>query len=169
MQSHKPTDCTEDNQETAFLSRRSLERARSFGLSFQRVQPVASKSGYYLDGRTGTLTQTGRSRRCLTTSLKMPIRDGYSATHAIRTEAPWKDIPEVRGVPIVAMTASAIQGDKEKCTLAGMDVSLLLSECPYLGTRTLIMTGLSCETGEGQAVRESELCSPTVYYSPDLC
>ena len=54
----------------------------------------------------------------------MPILDGYSATHAIRTEAPWKDMPEVRRVPIVAMTASAIQGDREKCTLAGMDVSL---------------------------------------------
>lgn len=54
----------------------------------------------------------------------MPIRDGYSATHAIRTEAPWKDRPEVRSVPIVAMTASAIQGDKEKCNAAGMDVSL---------------------------------------------
>lgn len=56
---------------------------------------------------------------------QMPIRDGYSATHAIRTEAPWRDKPEIRGVPIVAMTASAIQGDKEKCTLAGMDVSLM--------------------------------------------
>jgi len=53
--------------------------------------------------------------------VQMPIRDGYSATHAIRTEAPWKDMPEVRRVPIVAMTASAIQGDKEKCQLAGMD------------------------------------------------
>lgn len=53
--------------------------------------------------------------------VQMPIRDGYSATHAIRTEAFWKDMPEVRGVPIVAMTASAIQGDKEKCTIAGMD------------------------------------------------
>jgi len=53
--------------------------------------------------------------------VQMPIRDGYSATHAIRTEAPWRDRPEVRSVPIVAMTASAIQGDKEKCTLAGMD------------------------------------------------
>lgn len=59
---------------------------------------------------------------------QMPIRDGYSATQAIRREAPWKDIPEVRGVPIVAMTASAIQGDKEKCTLAGMDVSLYGTE-----------------------------------------
>ncbi|KAF2627976.1 putative histidine kinase group protein-like protein [Macroventuria anomochaeta] len=53
--------------------------------------------------------------------VQMPIRDGYSATHAIRTESPWRDKPEIRGVPIVAMTASAIQGDKEKCTLAGMD------------------------------------------------
>lgn len=63
-------------------------------------------------------------RKCLLIAcLQMPIRDGYSATHAIRTEAPWRDMPEIRGVPIVAMTASAIQGDKEKCQLAGMDVS----------------------------------------------
>ena len=55
----------------------------------------------------------------------MPIRDGYSATHAIRTEAPWRNMPDVQGVPIVAMTASAIQGDKEKCVSCGMDVSIL--------------------------------------------
>ncbi|KAF2001140.1 putative histidine kinase group protein-like protein [Amniculicola lignicola CBS 123094] len=55
--------------------------------------------------------------------VQMPIRDGYSATQAIRTEAPFKDMPELRNVPIVAMTASAIQGDKEKCQQAGMDVS----------------------------------------------
>lgn len=53
--------------------------------------------------------------------VQMPIRDGYSATHAIRTEAPWRNRPEIRGVPIVAMTASAIQGDKEKCVSCGMD------------------------------------------------
>lgn len=55
----------------------------------------------------------------------MPIRDGYSATHAIRTEAPWRNMPEIQGVPIVAMTASAIQGDKEKCVSCGMDVSII--------------------------------------------
>ncbi|KAI4957605.1 hypothetical protein J4E86_004744 [Alternaria arbusti] len=53
--------------------------------------------------------------------VQMPIRDGYSATHAIRTESPWRNMPEIRGVPIVAMTASAIQGDKEKCVSCGMD------------------------------------------------
>lgn len=55
--------------------------------------------------------------------VQMPIRDGYSATHAIRTE--FEQVPEVRNVPIIAMTASAIQGDREKCEQAGMDVSAL--------------------------------------------
>ncbi|KAF2636699.1 putative histidine kinase group protein-like protein [Massarina eburnea CBS 473.64] len=50
---------------------------------------------------------------------QMPIRDGYSATHAIRTE--FNSAPDVRDVPIIAMTASAIQGDREKCQQAGMD------------------------------------------------
>ncbi|KAF2187785.1 hypothetical protein K469DRAFT_725241 [Zopfia rhizophila CBS 207.26] len=43
---------------------------------------------------------------------------GYSATHAIRTLAPFKDLPDIQNVPIVAMTASTIQGDKENDYLA---------------------------------------------------
>ena len=61
----------------------------------------------------------------LLTRVQMPIRDGLSTTHALRTEAPFKDMADVRNVPIVAMTASAIQGDKEKCQQAGMDVGKL--------------------------------------------
>lgn len=49
--------------------------------------------------------------------VQMPIMDGYQATRAIRNEAPYKTM----SIPIVAMTASAIQGDKEKCERAGMD------------------------------------------------
>lgn len=51
--------------------------------------------------------------------VQMPIIDGYRATHVIRHHAPYSDF--ARHVPIVAMTASAIQGDREKCTKAGMD------------------------------------------------
>ena len=69
-------------------------------------------------------TYSSRAACSLTGLVQMPIRDGYSATHAIRTEDPWRNRPEVRGVPIVAMTASAIQGDKEKCVSCGMDVSV---------------------------------------------
>lgn len=48
----------------------------------------------------------------------MPVLDGYDATKAIRTNeagSHWKDIP------IIAMTANAMKGDKEKCFEAGMD------------------------------------------------
>lgn len=51
--------------------------------------------------------------------VQMPVMDGYRATHTIRTADLFKEI--VNNIPIVAMTASAIQGDKEKCERAGMD------------------------------------------------
>jgi CheY-like chemotaxis protein len=47
--------------------------------------------------------------------------DGYKATSTIRSEQPFVNNPEFQVMPIVAMTASAIQGDREKCQLAGMD------------------------------------------------
>ena len=51
--------------------------------------------------------------------VQMPIIDGYKTTHLMRHHLPYKSL--VHDVPIVAMTASAIQGDREKCTKAGMD------------------------------------------------
>lgn len=51
----------------------------------------------------------------------MPILDGYKATHIIRTQMPFDVSDQYKSIPILAMTASAIQGDKEKCQEAGMD------------------------------------------------
>ncbi|KIW22732.1 uncharacterized protein PV07_10998 [Cladophialophora immunda] len=53
--------------------------------------------------------------------VQMPVLDGYHATHMLRYHAPFTDIERIAKIPIVAMTASAIQGDREKCEKAGMD------------------------------------------------
>ena len=43
--------------------------------------------------------------------------DGFEATIAIREQ----EKNSGKHIPIVAMTANAMQGDKEKCLVAGMD------------------------------------------------
>lgn len=53
--------------------------------------------------------------------VQMPVLDGYHATHLLRYHAPFTTIAAIPRIPIVAMTASAVQGDREKCEKAGMD------------------------------------------------
>lgn len=49
--------------------------------------------------------------------LQMPVLDGYNATREIRKS----EEPKVRDILVIAMTASAIRGDREKCLEAGMN------------------------------------------------
>jgi len=49
---------------------------------------------------------------------QMPIMDGYEATQFIRNEP--SQIKN-KDIPIIAMTANAMKGDREKCIAAGMD------------------------------------------------
>ncbi|MBF0371398.1 MAG: PAS domain S-box protein [Magnetococcales bacterium] len=48
---------------------------------------------------------------------QMPVMDGFEATHAIRKQ----DHTSSRHIPIIAMTANAMKGDRERCLKAGMD------------------------------------------------
>ncbi|KAJ4303573.1 Chk1 protein kinase [Kalmusia sp. IMI 367209] len=86
------------------------------------VQKLGFKCDAYLDGfktidALERASDNGRPFHLILMDVQMPHCDGYEATRLIRKH---KD-PNIRNVLIIAMTASAIQGDREKCLESGMN------------------------------------------------
>lgn len=86
------------------------------------VEKLGFKSAAYSDGLQAVeaIRQKSVEREpfhLVLMDVQMPVLDGYDATRLIRKD----DDPAVRNVLIIAMTASAIRGDREKCLQAGMN------------------------------------------------
>ena len=80
-------------------------------------KPEAFSDGLQAVEALRRASQVNRPFHLVLMDCQMPVLDGYDATRLIRKD----DDPAVRSVLIVAMTASAIQGDREKCIEAGMN------------------------------------------------
>jgi two-component system sensor histidine kinase/response regulator len=81
---------------------------------------LLKKAGFTIDavenGKQAVESLSRKSYDLILMDVQMPEMDGFEATRIIRER---KD--ERRNTPIVAMTAHAMKGDRERCLAGGMD------------------------------------------------
>jgi two-component system cell cycle response regulator DivK len=53
--------------------------------------------------------------RLILLDMMMPVMDGYEAIHVLKSDE------RFRHIPVIAVTAQAMKGDREKCLAAGAD------------------------------------------------
>ncbi|RLB87900.1 MAG: hybrid sensor histidine kinase/response regulator, partial [Deltaproteobacteria bacterium] len=91
---------------------------------------MLTKAGYHVETANNSkeavekYTAAADNYDLIFMDVQMPEMDGMEATGAIRD---WENKLKAKGsnrskrVPIIAMTANALKGDREKCLEAGMD------------------------------------------------
>ena len=67
------------------------------------------------DGQKGVDMSKSESPNLILMDLSLPVMDGWEATSTIKADNDTKDIP------IIVLTAHAMQGDREKALEAGAD------------------------------------------------
>ena len=93
----------EDNRTNQKVAQKMLE-----GLGYAAELQV--------NGQLGVDAHAAAPYDLILMDCQMPVMDGYEASRAIRALK-----TEARHVPIIALTANALEGDRERCLAAGMD------------------------------------------------
>src|SRR5215475_12115682 len=68
-----------------------------------------------VDGRQGVEVARAEAPDLILMDMSLPVLDGWEATRQLKTA------PETRGIPVIALTAHAMAGDREKALESGCD------------------------------------------------
>jgi two-component system, sensor histidine kinase and response regulator len=107
----------EDNESNLIVARAQLER-----LGLQVVTAG--------DGQQALDALASETVDLVLMDCQMPILDGFAATVALRE----REAGGAQHLPVIALTANAMKGDRERCVAAGMDDYLAK---PYTGEELL--------------------------------
>jgi PAS domain S-box-containing protein len=155
-----PAEASIPSQGTAGKSaRRSAARvllAEDNEVNLQVARGILEKLGYTADVAVNGREAVGALEKeiydIVLMDIEMPEMDGFEATRIIRD--PFSAVRD-HGTPIIAMTAYAMQGDREKCLEAGMDDYVAKPVNPK-DLREALERGLSGRTGTAGAMGVTE-------------
>ena len=85
----------------------------------QILRDLLGNAGYELteaeNGEEAVAAVDRRRPDLILMDIQLPVMDGYEATRRIRTN------PDLKSVPIIAVTSYALAGDEDKALAAGCD------------------------------------------------
>jgi len=92
----------EDNEDNVYMLRRRLER--------KGIEVIVAK-----DGAEGIETAEREHPDLILMDLSLPVIDGWEAARRL------KEVAATRAIPIIALSAHAMAGDRERALAAGCD------------------------------------------------